>query len=177
MRISETKGDFLKDSQTQPEQSTAVVEIDNAASGETAEAHHTPKPSRANAKVTEEQVPLREIRREVAKSTKTKPKKKKPSIAERYVAETTVEDRDGIAAKVVELRINATGSKPLAWKKIREKLGLKNDQFHKIIRHSEGYRKAVIQRIKSLKAQEGSWEYNGKLEVLTGIELTEKELE
>ena len=164
LRISETEGDYLKNSQTQPEQSTEVVEIDNAASDETA-AHHTPKPSRANAKVTEEQVPPGEI-----------PKKKKPSIAERYVAETTVEDRDGIAAKVVELRINATGSKPLAWKKIREKLGLKENQFHKVIRHSEGYRRAVIQRIKSLKAQEGGWEYNGKLEVLTGIELTEKEL-
>ncbi len=115
--------------------------------------------------------------REVAKSTKTKSRKKKPSIAERYIAETTVEDRDGIAAKVVELRINATGSKPLAWREIREKLGLHNDQFHKVIRPSEGYRKAVIQRIKSLKAQEDGWEYNGKLEVLTGIELTEKDLE
>ena len=140
LRISETEGDYLKDSQTQPEQSTAVVE-------------------------------------EVAKSTKTKSRKKKPSIAERYVAETTVEHRDGIAAKVVELRINATGSKPLAWREIREKLGLHNDQFHKVIRPSEGYRKAVIQRIKSLKAQEDGWKYNGKLEVLTGIELTEKDLE
>ena len=114
---------------------------------------------------------------EVAKSTKTKAREKKSSIAERYVSETTVGDRDRIAAKVVELRINATGSKGLSWREIREKLGLKNDQFHKVIRHSEGYRKAVIQRIKSLKAQEGGWEYNGKLEVLTGIELTEKELE
>lgn len=145
--ISETEGDYLKDFQPQPEQSTE-----------------------------EEQVPHGEISREVAKSTKTKSRKKKPSIVEQYVAETTVEDRDSIAAKVVELRINATGSRPLAWKKIREKLGLKNDQFHKVIRHSEGYRKAVIQRIKFLKAQEDGWEYNGTLEVLTGIELTEKEL-
>ena len=168
--------DALRDFRTQSEQSTEGIGNESAASGETAEAHPTPKSPHANARVTEEQVPLREIRREVAKSTKTKSRKKKSSIAERYVAETTVEDRDGIAAKVVELRINATGSKPLAWKKIREKLGLKNDQFHEVIRHSEGYRKAVIQRIKSLKAQEGGWEYNGKLEVLTGIELTEKEL-
>ena len=175
LRISETEEDYLKNFQTQPEQSTEVVEIDNAANDETA-VHHTAKPSRANARVTEEQVPLREIRREVVRSTKTKSRKKKSSIAERYVAETTVEDRDGIAAKVVELRINATGSKPLAWKKIREKLGLKNDQFHEVIRKSEGYRKAVIQRIKSLRTQDGGWEYNGKLENLTGIELTEKEL-
>ena len=168
--------DALRDFRTQSEQSTEGIGNESAASGETAEAHPTPKSPHANARVTEEQVPLSEIRREVAKSTKTKSRKKKSSIAERYVAETTVEDRDGIAAKVVELRINATGSKPLAWKKIREKLGLKNDQFHEVIRKSEGYRKAVIQRIKSLRAQEGGWEYNGKLENLTGIELTEKEL-
>ena len=138
LKISETEGNYLKDPQTQPEQSTEV---------------------------------------EVDKNTKTKYRKKKFSIAERYVAETTVEERNGIAAKMAHLRINATGSKPLAWREIREKLGLQNDQFHKAIRHSEGYRKAVIRRIKSLKAQEGGWEYKGKLEVLTGIELTEKELE
>ncbi len=160
-RISETEGDYLKDSQMPVEQSTEMVEKDSGVSDEIAETDHAIKPRRANAKVTD----------------KTKYRKKKHSIAERYVAETTVEDRDGIAAKVVELRINATGSKPLAWKKIREKLGLQNAQFHEVIRHSEGYRKAVIQRIKSLKAQEGGWEYSGKLEVLTGIELTEKELE
>ena len=161
--------EVLRNFQTQTEQSTE--------DDETVRASPPPKFTRANAKVTEEQVPLREIRREVPKSTQPQSRKKKLSIAERYVAETTVEERDGIAAKVVELRINATGSKPLAWREIREKLGLHNDQFHKVIRHSEGYRKAVIQRIKSLKAQEGGWEYNGKLEVLTGIELTEKELE
>ncbi len=168
--------DVLRDFRTQSERSTERVENDSAASDEIAEAHDIPKSSRANAKVTEEQIPLRETRREVPKSTRTKSRKKKSSIAERYVAETTVEDRDSIAAKVVELRINASGSRPLSWRKIREKLGLKEDQFHKVIRPSEGYREAVIQRIKSLKAREGGWEYNGKLEVLTGIELTEKEL-
>ena len=161
--------EVLRNFQTQTEQSTEDAE--------TVRASPPPKLTGANAKVTEEQVPPREIREEVPKSTKPQSREKKLSIAERYIAETTVEDRDGIAAKVVELRINATGSKPLAWREIREKLGLHNDQFHKVIRLSEGYRKAVIQRIKSLKAQEGGWEYNGKLEVLTGIELTEKELE
>ena len=90
--------------------------------------------------------------------------------------ELTEETRDELAVKVAELRINATGSKPLAWKRIREKLGLKNDEFHKVIRLSEGYRTAVIERIKSLKASEEGWEYSGKLEVLTGIEVSEKEL-
>jgi hypothetical protein len=113
---------------------------------------------------------------EVTKSTKTKSRKKKPSIAERYIPETTETDRDSVAAKVVEMRINSSGSKPMSWRRIREKLGLKNDQFHKVIRPSEGYRKAVIQRIKKLRAQDGGWEYSGKLDVLTGIELTEEEL-
>lgn len=109
-------------------------------------------------------------------STKVKQREKKPSIAERYTAETTEETRDELAVKVAELRINASGSKPLSWCRIREKLGLKNDQFHKVIRLSEGYRTAVINRIKSLKAQEGGWDYNGKLKVLTGIEIVESEL-
>ena len=53
LRISETEGDYLKDSQIQPEQSTAVVEKDNAASGETAEVDSVPEPAHANAKVKE----------------------------------------------------------------------------------------------------------------------------
>lgn len=68
LRVSETEGDYLKDSQTQPEQSTEVVEKDNAASDATLEAHHTPKPTRANAKVTEEQVREIRARHEVGES-------------------------------------------------------------------------------------------------------------
>ena len=99
------------------------------------------------------------------------------SIADRYVTETTESDRDKLAVQIAALRINATGSKPLAWKTIRAEFGLKNDQFHKVIRHSAGYRKAVIDRIKSLKAQEGGWEYSGKLDYLTGIDdISEDEL-
>ena len=105
-----------------------------------------------------------------------KAREKKPSIFERYVKSTTEADRNNVAVKVVELRINATGSKPLSWRKIREKLGLKNDEFHEVVRHSPGYRTAVIDRIKSLREQDGGWEYSGKLEVLTGIEITEAEL-
>ena len=111
------------------------------------------------------------------KSPKTKPRKKKPTIVERYVSDTTEAYRNQVAMKVVKMRINATGSKPLAWRKIREKLGLKNDEFHHVIRLSAGYREAVIDRIKRLKAQEGGWKYSGKLENLTGIPITEEELE
>ena len=99
------------------------------------------------------------------------------SIADRYVEETTEADRDKLSVQIAALRINATGSRPLAWKDIRAEFGLKNDEFHKVIRPSPGYRKAVIDRIKSLKAQEGGWEYSGKLEVLTGIDdISEDEL-
>ena len=110
------------------------------------------------------------------KATKTKSWKKKPTIVERFESDTTEADRNQVAVEVAKMRINATGSKPLAWRKIREKLGLKNDEFHKVIRPSSGYRAAVIDRIKSLKAQEGGWEYSGNLERLTGIPITEEEL-
>ena len=92
------------------------------------------------------------------------------------IQEKLEEDHNDIAVKVVELRLNASGSKPLSWRRIREELGLKRDEFHKVIRHSEGYRQAVITRIKNLKTREKGWEYSGKLEVLTGIKLTEEEL-
>ena len=97
-------------------------------------------------------------------------------MAERYSAETTEEARNDLATKVAELRINASGSKPLSWRRIRDRLGLKNDEFHKVIRLSAGYREAVINRIKSLKSSEEGWEYSGKIEVLTGIELTDSDL-
>ncbi len=92
------------------------------------------------------------------------------SIAERYVTETTEEYRNSLAVQIAEMRINATGSRPIAWEKIREEFGLHNDQFYEVIRLSKGYRDAVIARIKTLKAQEGGWEYNGKLGRLTGID-------
>ena len=117
-----------------------------------------------------------EVHKAISQSTARKAREKKPSISERYVVSTTEEDRDSVAVKVANIRINATGSKPMSWKKIRERLGLKLDEFHKIIRHSEGYREAVINRIKTLKAQQGGWTYNGKMDVLTGIDLTEEEL-
>ena len=77
-----------------------------------------------------------------------------------------LEDRKEIGRKVAELRINASGSKPLAWKKIREKLGLKNDEFHKRIRLEGHFRESVVERIESFK---GGWEYSGKLEKLLGF--------
>ena len=63
LRVSETEGDYLKDSQTQPEQSTEVA--------------------------------VKSDYREVAKGTKTKSRKKKPSDRrDATLAETTEADRD-----------------------------------------------------------------------------------
>ena len=84
--------------------------------------------------------------------------------------ETPEVERDQMAVKVAEERINAEGTKPIAWKKIRDGLGLKLDEFHKVIRHSSGWLEAVVDRITILEAQEGGWVYNGKLDVLTGID-------
>ena len=160
------------------QQRTETVENDSESDAGDSEANQVPKPERANAKVTEEQ--LREIQSrsaagesnsELAKEFNLSP----PAI--RFVAETTEGTRNEIAVKVVELRINKEGSRPIAWKKIREKLGLHNDHFHQVIRHSEGYLNAVIERIKSLKSAAGGWEYNGKFSVLTGIEDIENYLE
>ena len=141
----------------------------NVASGE----------ARSNAKIAleeKEKTSSSEISSTVPNPNPVKAREKKSSISERYVKSTTEADRNNVAVKVVELRINATGSKPVSWRKIREKLGLKNDEFHKAIRLSQDYRTAVIDRIKSLREQDGGWEYSGKLEVLTGIEITEAEL-
>ena len=99
-----------------------------------------------------------------------KQREKKPSVAERYVEETSDEERDKLAAQVAELRINPEGTRPRAWRSIREELGLKNEQFHKVIRLSDGWKQAVANRINALLEQEGGWTYSGKLDVLTGID-------
>lgn len=99
-----------------------------------------------------------------------KVREKKPTKLEEFKASTTELERDDIAAQVAELRINAEGTKPRAWRSIREELGLRNEEFHKLIRLSDGWHQAVCERIADLLDQEGGWEYNGKLEVLTGID-------
>ncbi len=158
-------------------QTTETIENDSEADDGDTGTGQASKPSRANAKVPEER--FREIRSRSAAGEANSELAKEFDLsptAIRYVVETTEDTRNEIAAKVVELRINEEGSRPIAWKKIREELALHNDHFHEVIRHSEGYREAVIERIKKLRAQDGGWEYAGKLDFLTGIELTEEEL-
>ncbi len=159
------------------QQPMETVENDSEPDEGDTEANRAPKPPRANATVPEEQ--FREIRSRSAAGESNSELAKEFDLsptAIRYVVETTEDTRNEIAAKVVELRINEEGSRPIAWKKIREELALHNDHFHEVIRHSEGYREAVIERIKKLRTQSGGWEYAGKLNFLTGIELTEEEL-
>ena len=90
----------------------------------------------------------------------------KSTAAEKFRAANTLEDRKEIGRQVAELRINSAGSKPMSWKKIREKLGLKNDEFHKGIRLEDHFRESVVERIESF---EEGWVYGGKLEVLLGF--------
>ena len=88
-------------------------------------------------------------------------------MAEHYTGANTLEDRKEIGRKVAELRINSAGSKSMSWAQIREKLGLKHDEFHKVIRVEDHFQESVVERIESF---EDGWEYNGKLEVLLGFE-------
>ena len=90
----------------------------------------------------------------------------KLSIEEKFRAANTLEDRVEIGRKVAELRINASGSKGLAWREIRERLRLKNDEFHKVVRLEDHFRESVVERIESFK---DGWEYSGKLESLLGF--------
>ena len=91
----------------------------------------------------------------------------KSSIAEKFRAANTLEDRVEIGRKVAELRINAQGSRPMSWRRIREKLGLKSDEFHKVVRLEDHFQESVVERIESF---EGGWQYSGKLNVLLGFE-------
>lgn len=91
----------------------------------------------------------------------------KPNVVDKFREANDLEARKEIGREVAKLRINATGSKPLAWRKIREKLGLKNDEFHKVVRLEEHFRESVVERIESF---EDGWECQGKLDRLLGFE-------
>ena len=111
---------------------------------------------------------LKKAKVEKAKKPSTqKVSEPKLSIAEKFRAANTLKDRVEIGRKVAELRINAQGSRPMSWCRIREKLGLKNDEFHKVIRLEDHFQESVVERIESF---EGGWQYSGKLNVLLGFE-------
>ena len=77
-----------------------------------------------------------------------------------------LEDPVEIGRKVAELRIDATGSRPLAWRIIREQLGLTRNEFHEGIRLEDHFKESVVERIESF---EGGWESNRNLERLLGF--------
>ena len=108
-----------------------------------------------------------EIHNELSKTSARKTSEPKPSTAEKFREANTLDDRVEIGCQVAELRINAAGSKPMSWARIRAKLDLKNDEFHKVVRLESHFHESVVERIESF---EDGWEYNGKLEVLLGFE-------
>ena len=89
-----------------------------------------------------------------------------PSTMEQSRAANTLEDPVEIGRKVAKLRIDATGSKPLAWGIIREQLGLTRNEFHEGIRPEDHFKESVVERIESF---EGGWESNRNLERLLGF--------
>ena len=97
----------------------------------------------------------------------------KSSIAEKFRAATTLEDRVEIGRKVAALRINAEGSQGMAWRKIREELRrteglhLEQEDLREVIRREDHFKESVVERIESF---EGGWQYSGKLNVLLGFE-------
>ena len=103
---------------------------------------------------------------EKLEATNAEKAKPKPTATEKFRAENTLEDRKEIGRKVAELRINSAGSKPMSWARIRAKLGLKNDEFHKVVRLEDHFRESIVERIESF---EDGWEYSGKLESLLGF--------
>ena len=105
--------------------------------------------------------------------SENKPRKKAergPTKLEQYISDTPEEERDRMAIEVAIRRINSEGGRPRAWRSIRDELGLRNEEFHKVIRVSDGWIRAVVGRIAQLKLDNPDWNYSGKLDVLTGID-------
>ena len=134
----------LTDFRTQSEQFSEAVEGENTADSETTVTSHPSKPLKTR-----------------------KSSEPKPSTADKFREAKSLEERVEIGRQVAELRINATGLKGLSWKKIREKLGLKNDEFHEVVRLEDHFHESCVERIESF---EDGWEYGGKLEVLLGFD-------
>ena len=89
--------------------------------------------------------------------------------AQRGSEANTLEYRVEIGRKVAELRINAAGSRGIAWWKIRERLELNYNEFHKAIRLEDHFKESVLERIESFK---GGWECQVDLKRLCGFEPT-----
>ena len=155
--------DAIDDSRAQSEPSTDVVENDSKSDAEVSEVQSEPSTDAVenDSTVDSEDVEAKQPPKSTRKSSE--PKK---SAADKFREATSLDERKEIGRQVAEFRINASGSKP-SWRSIRTKLGLKNDEFHKVIRDEDHYKESCVARIESFA---DGWEYNGKIEVLLGFE-------
>ncbi len=119
------------------------------------------------------EVELDTYKEDLARTRQSEKTKRKPStIAKRFRAATTLEDRVEIGRKVAALRINAAGSRGMPWREIREELRrteglhLRQEDLREVIRREDHFKESVVERIESF---ENGWEYGGKLEDLLGF--------
>ena len=105
------------------------------------------------------------------KKRQEKVKKPRQTFVEKFDESTSQEERVELAKKVAELRIDPDADRAMSWKSIREHedVCLKSDEFHKIIRLSDYYKEAVLNRLTTLIGT--GFIYNGNLDTLCGIEV------
>lgn len=134
----------------------------------------TPNPGVVNApKVEEPKVsnPTSENKKEEPK--KKKEKKPRLTATEKFLETTTEEERIAVAKKVAELRLDPKAERTMSWRNIREHedVILTSDQFHKVIRVSDYYQDAILDRLSELI--ESGWIHKGSLTSLCGFEVPE----
>ena len=105
---------------------------------------------------------------------KKKAPKPRVTFREKFAESTPEEKRIELANKVAELRLDPDATRAMAWRKIckHEDVILKRDEFHKIIKVSDYYKEAVLERLAKL-IDEG-WVYKGSLKGLCGFDVPEK---
>lgn len=115
--------------------------------------------------------------KEEKKEEEKKEKKPRLTFREKFDQNTTEEERVELAKRVAELRIDPDAERAAAWKTIRdhEDVCLSSDEFHKIIRPSDYYKEAILNRLKSLIDQ--GWVYNGNLTTLCGVDVPQELVE
>lgn len=94
--------------------------------------------------------------------------KRQPKSIRKFLENTTKEEFRDLADKSASMRINYE-TKPPSWRKIREELGLSQNEFHDIIRKSKDYRD-IVEKILKERLDSG-WFFEGDLIKLTGIDL------
>ena len=104
-------------------------------------------------------------------------KKSKPyeSIVTKFLDDTTEDQRKDLAYKSADLRMTFEGKRPMSWASVRKELGLNNSEFHKVIRISDHYKRAIVNSIQNLL--ESGWFYENNLEGLAGIILNKSLLD